>query len=124
MIPEGIPTIVVKVTAGIGGPLKDSIPVYDRIPPGSRIGYLKNDTLVRIVDPNYPGKSRYYKTWNNSVYVAFNHPSFKEDCFCEATGHLVPFIPEIGSGDPESFEVISDIFQDGKRVIKVLKLKS
>ena len=122
MIPEGIPTVLVIVKNGKGGPNQDSIPVYDRIPPGSRVAYLKNNTLINIVNPIYPNAAKYRKSWNNSTYVQFI-PT-KEDCFCEEDGHLFLFIPEIGEGETETYQVISDVFQDGKRTIQVKKLKS
>jgi hypothetical protein len=121
MIPEGIPTIVVQVKNGKGGPNKDSIPVYDRIPPGSRVDYLKNGTLIRIVDPAYVFSSKYRKTWNNSTYVDFIHPTIKDDVYCEENGHLVPFIPEIGEGEVETYQVISDHFAEGTRTIQLRK---
>ena len=122
MIPEGIPTILVQVKFGKGGPNKDSIPVYDRIPPGSRVDYLKNDSIIRIVNPDYVFASKYRKTWNNSTYVEFNHPTIKDDCFCEESGHLLPYSGEDPSSQVLTYEVISDVFQDGKRTIQLLKL--
>ncbi len=121
MIPEGIPTIVVIVKNGKGGPNKDSIPVYDRIPPGSRVDYLKNDTLIRIVNPIYPNAAKYRPEWNRTTWVEFNHPTLKEDCFCEEDGHLFLFDPEIGPGDIETYQVISDHFAEGTRTIQLRK---
>ena len=97
MIPEGTPMISVIVKNGKGGPNKDGIPIYDRIPPGSRIGYLKNDAVIKIVDPSSPNAIKYRELWNKSMWVEFQHPALKEDCYCE---------------------------EDGKRTIQLLKLIS
>jgi hypothetical protein len=124
MIPDNVPTIVVIVKNGKGGSNKDSIPVYDRIPPGTRVDYLKNDALVRIVDPTYPGIEKYRKTWNGSTYVEYKlkaNQNPKDSFYCELSGHLEIFIPTQGEGETETFTVISDIFQDGVRVIKLQK---
>ena len=118
-----VPTVVMIVKNGKGGPNKDSIPVYDRIPPGTRVDYLKNETLVRCVDPSYAGanKSKYIREWNGSTYLNFIHPKIADDVFCELNSHLYPFTPEIGSGETETYEVITDVFQNGKRTIELKK---
>jgi hypothetical protein len=124
MIPDNVPTIVVIVKNGKGGPNKDSIPVYDRIPPGTRVDYLKNDSLVRIVQPGYIGIDKYQRTWNGSTYVEYKlkaNQNPKDSFYCELTGHLEVFIPEQGEGETETFEVVSDVFQAGKRTIQLRK---
>jgi hypothetical protein len=123
MIPDNVPTILVQVKNGKGGPNKDSIPVYDKVAPGIHLGFLKNDTLIRIVDPAYPGIAKYRKTWNKTTWVEFNS-KLNDRCFCEESGHLFPFVPEQGEGETETYQVVSDVFQDGKRTIQLLKLKS
>ncbi len=116
-IPNSIPKITVIVKNGKGGPTKDGIPIYDKLPPGINLGYLKNDTLIQIADPAYPGSAKYRVSWNKTTWVEFNS-TLNDKCYCEETGHLVP----TSGSDVITYQVISDHFADGKRTIQLLKL--
>lgn len=92
MIPAGIPTVVRIVVRGSGGPEKNAIPAKEDLG-GGTIGYLKNGTVVRIVDPTYPGISKYRKQYNGTTWVVFAETVTQQvkgdDIWCEETGHLV-----------------------------------
>jgi len=96
MIASGIPTISRLVRNGAGGVNKDSIPVREDLN-GEVVGYLVNGTTVRIVDPTYPGISRYRKIYNGTTWVLFDIHGFDmvkgQDGWCELTGHLVEVEP-------------------------------
>jgi len=119
-IPKTIPTIQVQVKNGKGGPNKDSIPVYDKIPPGINVGYLKNDTAIAIVDPAYPDAARYRKLWNKTIWVEFNS-GLIDKCYCEENGHLFPVDPTQDDGEIITYQVISDHFAEGTRTIQLRK---
>ena len=96
-IPSGVPTIEMVVKNGRGGPQADSIPVYEDLG-GERRAWLKTGTKVRIVDPSYPGISKYQKLWSGTTWVHFDVNGKDlvpgEDGWCEKTGHLYEPKPE------------------------------
>jgi hypothetical protein len=127
MIPVGIPKLTRVVKVGSGGPNKDSIPVKEDLG-GSVIGYLKNGTVVRIVDPIYPGISKYRRLANGSTWVVFEPVDSTlfarwNDIWCEENGHLfemepLPPAPEEGY----EYEVLAERWETGgKRFLKLKK---
>jgi hypothetical protein len=70
-IPVGISTVTRIVKSGMGGPNKDSIPVYDKVTPGTQLGYLQNWAVVKIVNPADIEAEHYRKVWNNSIWVLY-----------------------------------------------------
>jgi hypothetical protein len=118
MIPSGIPKVTRIVKNGMGGPNKDSIPVKEDLG-GGAIGYLKNETQVNIVDPSYPGISKYRKVSNGSTWVVFEDAAGKlfsglNDIWCEESGHLV----EVESEPEEEWVECSYRFEDGRLFLK------
>lgn len=94
-LPSGVPTVLRIVKNGSGGPTLDSIPVYDK-PGGIKLGYVKNDTVIRICSPGYDEAHHYRQLWNNTTWVWFDLGQTKDlfpgkDAWCEETGHLVEY---------------------------------
>jgi hypothetical protein len=127
MIPSGIPTVNRIVKGGGGGPNKDSIPVREDAMGGAITGYLKNDTIVRIVDPAYSGSSHSRKVWNGTTQVQFDLGTSDlvkgQDGWCEETGHLYQVEiepPPVEEG--EEYEVLEERWENGRRFLKLKKL--
>ncbi len=127
MIPSGIPKITKVVKNGMGGPNKDSIPAKEDL--GSdAIGYVKTGTLVRIVDPTYPGIGHYRKLWGGSTWVVFEPVDtslFKglNDIWIEENSHLFDVEPgpePVAEG--KDYEVLAERWEDGKKFLKLKEL--
>lgn len=122
-IPTGIPILTMVVKNGMGGPEKNAIPAKDDLG-GGVIGYLKNDTVVRVVDPTYPGISKYRRISNGTTWVVFAETATRQvvgdDVWCELTGHLVAVAPPPPVVDEAvTYEILAESWEGGKRFIRV-----
>jgi hypothetical protein len=124
--PAGVPAVTRVIKNGKGGPNKDSLPVYEDLG-GERTAYLKNDTVIKIVDPTYPGIAKYAKLWNGTMYVSFTLFNGSDlvpgkESWCESTGHVYAV-----ASDPQDlvqlveYEVIEERVTAGRKFIKLQK---
>lgn len=123
-IPNGIPTVLMVVKNGRGGPNKDSIPVFEDLG-GPITAYLKNDTIVQVVADTYPDLARYRRQWNGSFYRQFVKEDGTdlvpgEDGWCEENSHLFPVAPVFI--EEETYEILEESWINGKRFLKVRKI--
>ena len=121
-IPTGTPLVNRVVKGGSGGPGNDSIPVKEDLG-GATIGYLKNDTIVQIVDPTWSGASKYRHAYNSTTWVDFLGGDFISrinDYLCEETGHLLPVnIPPV---ETTTVEVIEERITNGRKFLTFKKV--
>lgn len=119
-----LPLVTRLVRNGVGGPNKDSIPVYEDLG-GARTAYLKNDTLIMIVDPAYSGIAKYARIHNGTLWVSFilyNGSDLVpgQESWCEATGHLyaVASAPQ-DLVELVEYEVVEERITEGHKFIKL-----
>jgi hypothetical protein len=122
--PSNLPVVTRLVKKGSGGPNKDSIPVYEDLA-GARTAYLKNDSVIKIVDPSYPGISRYRKTHVGTTWVSFVNFDGSDfvpgqESWCEETGHLFAVASEPQDlVELVEYEVVEERLAQGRKFIKL-----
>lgn len=125
MIPAGIPTVLKIVKEGKGGPEKNAIPVREDLG-GQNTGYLANESVVRIVNPNYAGIGKYCKLYNNTTWVQFDMGDKDlvpgKDGWCEKTGHLYDYAPTPPVEDIAEVEVVEERITNGRKFLKLKKV--